>query len=93
MFSEVIFWSDNLLSDQTFGEDHEFQKRLKSEKRLMQELKSVLTVKQEEHEKREAKAIERQKGTSNMQMNDIALPCDAYVSSNQNCDFINRYLI
>jgi len=44
-----------------FGEDHEFQKRLKSEKRLMQELKSVLTVKQEEHEKREAIAIERQK--------------------------------
>ena len=52
----------------------------------MQELKSVLTVKQEEHEKREAIAIERQKGTSNIQINDIALPCNGYVSSNQNCE-------
>lgn len=72
--------------NEKFGEDHEFQKRLKSEKRLMQELKSVLTVKQEEHQKREAKAIERQKGTSNMQMNDTALPCNGHVSSNQNCE-------
>lgn len=45
-------------------EDEEFQKKLKSEKRLMRELKTVLVAKQAEHEKREATALARQNGTS-----------------------------
>ena len=53
------------------GEDEEFQKKLKSEKRLMQELKTVLVAKQEEHEQREARAIARQKGSSEVQLDGI----------------------
>ena len=53
------------------GDDEEFQKKLKSEKRLMQELKTVLVAKQEEHEQREARAIARQKGSSEVQLDGI----------------------
>ena len=43
--------------------DEEYRRKIKSEKRLMQELRSVLVEKQAEHEKREAIALARQNGT------------------------------
>ena len=48
-------------------EDEYMQRKLKSERRLMQELKSVLVEKQVEHEKREALAVARQLGQSEYQ--------------------------
>ena len=53
--------------------DGDFQSKIKSEQRLMQELKTVLAGKHAEHEKREAMAIARQGGQTEIQKDIIHL--------------------
>ena len=76
-------------ASEKIGDDEEFQKKLKSEKRLMQELKTVLVAKHEEHEKREARAIARQKGSSEVQLDDIIKHGYNYTHDNGNSDIIS----